>query len=101
MTYEKGWNKKLTYCIAFDLNCITDVTMRYVKDYEACLTRRTTVSEKWLSESLNEYRDQMWKELSEDQIEEQLNIYKQDNIHMGNKENAKNTELIKRFWKQG
>ena len=60
MTYEKGWGKKLTYCIAFGQHCVTDVSRRYVKNYDECLSRRDLVSEKWLSDQLSELREKMW-----------------------------------------
>ena len=66
LTYDKGWGKKLTYCIAFDKDCVTEVTRRYVIDYEECLKRRTLVSEEWLLQKLHDIREEMWSSLSED-----------------------------------
>ena len=73
LTYESGWGKKLTYCIAFSNKCITDVTPRYVLNHSENLSRRILVDEQWLDELLNAKRCSLWEQLSSNdkQIEEE------------------------------
>eukprot|EP00971_Amphidinium_carterae_P027475 541143-Amphidinium_carterae.1 len=45
LVYEKGWGKKLTYCIAFARDHVRDVTLRYTRNYNSVLQRRNQFSE--------------------------------------------------------
>lgn len=59
LMYEKGWNKKLTYIIAYSKDEVQDVTWRYSRDQINLMTRRNVCSENnllQLIESLNKYR---------------------------------------------
>ena len=49
LLYEKGWGKKLTYCIAVNQLEIVDVTPRYTLNYAQTRQRRLMVNEKWLA----------------------------------------------------
>lgn len=59
--YEKGWGKKLTYCIAFSNIEIIDVSQRYVLDRVLNLQRRDKCNEKWLMEAIKGRRDYLWE----------------------------------------
>mmetsp|Transcript_42185 Transcript_42185/g.98966 ORF Transcript_42185/g.98966 Transcript_42185/m.98966 type:complete len:832 (+) Transcript_42185:82-2577(+) len=45
LVYEKGWGKKLTYCIAFARDHVRDVTLRYTRKYNDVLQRRNKFPE--------------------------------------------------------
>jgi len=61
LTYEKGWGKELTYCIAISNSEIVDVTPRYVLDPMMNRMRRDKVNEDWLADSLRTRRESMWE----------------------------------------
>ena len=54
LLYEHGWNKKLSYVIAFSHYETLDVTWRYTSRQTEVMQRRTECDEKWLAEFCNE-----------------------------------------------
>lgn len=59
LMYEQGWNKKLSYIIAFSRDEIQDVTWRYTRNQTDVMTRRKKCSEEnllHLMQTLNEER---------------------------------------------
>mmetsp|Transcript_16399 Transcript_16399/g.27785 ORF Transcript_16399/g.27785 Transcript_16399/m.27785 type:complete len:383 (+) Transcript_16399:126-1274(+) len=60
LTYEKGWGKELTYCIAFSSKEMVDVSKRYVVDPVLNRMRRDRVNEKWLADTLQQRREALW-----------------------------------------
>ncbi|CAE7284772.1 NGLY1 [Symbiodinium pilosum] len=53
LMYEKGWGKKLTYCIGFARDHVVDVTKRYTQSLEELMPRRTQCSEEELKKALS------------------------------------------------
>ena len=70
-----GWNKKMSYCIAFSTHGATDVTRRYVRNFAKCGIPRTRVSEVNLIYILREIRDLRRESLAK---EERLRLLRQD-----------------------
>ena len=71
MTYEVGWGKKLTYCMAVSKDEVQDVTSRYTvaKDQaerDRILARRTLVTESWLTKAILELNNLFQQRLNED-----------------------------------
>uniref|UniRef100_T1IJ72 Peptide-N(4)-(N-acetyl-beta-glucosaminyl)asparagine amidase n=1 Tax=Strigamia maritima TaxID=126957 RepID=T1IJ72_STRMM len=66
LLYEDGWNKKLTYVIAFSKDEIVDVTWRYSSDHRATLHRRFECREKWLLDALHELNLSRQKDIPKD-----------------------------------
>lgn len=58
LMYEVGWGKKLTYCIAVGVDCITDVTRRYSKRFDLVCQRRLEGSEGALAAGLVQLNEQ-------------------------------------------
>ncbi|XP_011695997.1 PREDICTED: peptide-N(4)-(N-acetyl-beta-glucosaminyl)asparagine amidase [Wasmannia auropunctata] len=59
LMYERGWQKKLTYVIAYSRDEVQDVTWRYTRDQEAVMKRRKACAEQTLMhllESLSHQR---------------------------------------------
>ncbi|KAJ1489473.1 hypothetical protein T484DRAFT_1615090, partial [Baffinella frigidus] len=56
LLYSGGWNKKLTYCIAFSKEEVVDVTCRYSRQWEQCKARRTKCPELWLAQTIMVFR---------------------------------------------
>ncbi|KAK4279133.1 hypothetical protein QN277_016886 [Acacia crassicarpa] len=52
LLYEKGWNKKLNYCIAVAKDGVYDVTKRYTRKWHEVLSRRSIITEPALSSVL-------------------------------------------------
>ena len=61
LTYEKGWSKELTYCIAFSHKEMVDVTKRYVVDPILNKMRRDKVNEGWLNDTIRAKRESLWE----------------------------------------
>lgn len=53
LLYEYGWNKKLTYVVAFSRHECVDVTWRYSCKHQEVLGRRNKCDENWLVYFLN------------------------------------------------
>lgn len=58
LMYEKGWQKKLTYIIAYSKDEVQDVTWRYTRDQEAVMKRRKTCTEQNLIHLLQSLTNQ-------------------------------------------
>lgn len=63
--YENGWNKQVSYVIAYSGEEIQDVTWRYTSNHKEVLTRRTKCTEGDLMKALLELRSERQKNLSE------------------------------------
>lgn len=63
MMYESGWGKKLTYVFGFAHDHVADVTLRYTKKVPEVYSRRSTVSEVWLKQTIELINMQLdiWK----------------------------------------
>ncbi|XP_075683299.1 peptide-N(4)-(N-acetyl-beta-glucosaminyl)asparagine amidase [Rhinoderma darwinii] len=53
LLYEVGWEKKLSYIIAFSKDEVVDVTWRYSCKHEDVISRRKDVRESWLRETIS------------------------------------------------
>ena len=69
LLYEKGWGKKLNYCIAVSPVEIVDVTPRYTLNYAETSKRRLMVNEKWLAIQLRNLNESMKESLSTNEKE--------------------------------
>ncbi|CAN0115449.1 unnamed protein product [Ectocarpus sp. 12 AP-2014] len=49
LMYEQGWNKRLSYVVAFGKDGAVDVTRRYTRRWLQVLSRRNLVPETWLA----------------------------------------------------
>jgi peptide-N4-(N-acetyl-beta-glucosaminyl)asparagine amidase len=65
-TYEVGWNKKLSYIIAFSKDEVVDVTWRYSCHHKDVLSRRLECRESWLVQTLSNMNKTMQKSLRAD-----------------------------------
>ncbi|KRT86133.1 hypothetical protein AMK59_821, partial [Oryctes borbonicus] len=63
--YENGWNKKVSYVIAYSGEEVQDVTWRYSSKHKEVLTRRHNCTEEELLKTLMELRNERQKNLSE------------------------------------
>ncbi|TPX44935.1 hypothetical protein SeMB42_g04160 [Synchytrium endobioticum] len=65
LMYEQGWGKKLGYIFAFGTYEVVDVIRRYTGNMIDVQTRRTEVSESWLSETLKDITSKRSERLPE------------------------------------
>ncbi|VEN59222.1 unnamed protein product [Callosobruchus maculatus] len=65
LIYESGWNKKISYVIAYSAEEVQDVTWRYSSNHKAVLSRRKNCLENQLLDALFTIRDKKQKALSE------------------------------------
>lgn len=63
--YEIGWNKQISYVIAYSGEEVQDVTWRYTSKHKEALTRRQRCSEEELVTALMELRKERQKVLTE------------------------------------
>ncbi|KAF4518385.1 hypothetical protein B566_EDAN010477 [Ephemera danica] len=66
LTYQAGWGKKLTYCIAYSRDDVQDVTWRYTQEsIETVLERRKNCSENDLLKVLVDLRTKLQSSVSQ------------------------------------
>lgn len=65
LIYECGWNKKLSYVMAYSGEEVQDVTWRYSSRHRELLTRRNKCGEMELIDALLKLREERQKNLSE------------------------------------
>ena len=68
LVYDQGWGRVMTFVIACSKEEISDVTMRYVKDWEDCKKRRSEVMCQVLRRILNEKNQIIRRCLSDEEI---------------------------------
>ena len=74
LVYERGWNKKLTFCLGFTNNEVQDVTWRYSADHMALKERRTLICrEEWVANVLNKISENLQLGLT-DKTKEELRL---------------------------
>lgn len=64
LVYESGWNKKISYVMAYSPEEIQDVTWRYSSNHKDVLKRRTACSEVELLQAIFKIRSNLQKNLS-------------------------------------
>lgn len=64
LVYEKGWKKKLLFCIAFAKDHIEDVTWRYVTNFKETIQRRN-INEKDFSKLISRINQTLQSKLDQ------------------------------------
>lgn len=60
LVYERGWNKKLIFCLGFSANEVQDVSWRYSADHKALRERRALLCrEEWVAHVLNKISENL------------------------------------------
>ncbi|CAN0146805.1 unnamed protein product, partial [Discosporangium mesarthrocarpum] len=54
LMYEKGWNKRLSYVLAFSNQAVVDSMKKYTRRWIEVLSRRRSYPEKWLASVLHQ-----------------------------------------------
>lgn len=72
LLYEVGWGKRLNYCIAFSQYEVTDVTRRYVIDYESTKRNRHKCDESWLDQYLHQVTYDLLKDSDSNQMRDTI-----------------------------
>lgn len=62
--YESGWNKEISYIIAYSGEEVQDVTWRYSSDHKKVMERRTKCNENELIDALVSLRTKRQEVLS-------------------------------------
>lgn len=80
LLYERGWNKKLNYCMATGVDCVADVTRRYTERFEEVRGRRTLAEEGALQAGLRKMNDEVVGRLAEDERMVATKRYEEDMV---------------------
>lgn len=64
LMYELGWNKKLSYIMAYTHDNVQDVTWRYSANHKEILKRRQYCTEEQLLETIMTLRKRLQQNLS-------------------------------------
>lgn len=83
LLYEKGWNKKLNYCVATGVDCVMDVTRRYTQDFEALKERRTLAEEGQLQRGLKRMNAEVVAKLPAEEMGRATERYMADAAQIG------------------
>lgn len=83
LVYEKGWGKKLTYCVAVGKDCVMDVTRRYTAELAQVLERRTLVDEEHLKVGLWQLNEEALGRLPEKEKLEARRRHERDEVQLG------------------
>lgn len=83
LLYEKGWGKKLNYCVATGVDGVMDVTRRYTADFEALRPRRTLADEEGLRSALMEMNADVVAALPVEEQEAAMRRYENDAMQIG------------------
>ncbi|OWZ24379.1 Peptide-N(4)-(N-acetyl-beta-glucosaminyl)asparagine amidase [Phytophthora megakarya] len=68
LTYEVGWGKKLSYIFSFAHNEVVDSARRYTQNWAEMLSRRQSVSEKWLEMTISQINHGLWEQLTPERL---------------------------------
>ena len=68
LLYEVGWNKSLSYVIAFSIEGVVDVTKRYTKDMRARYRNRGEVYERWLEQRVKDITKELRTAILPDEV---------------------------------